>query len=178
MADRIVDLLTLAGVLALVALPVAVIVIGVLVWINRRRARAIKDWAWRHGDLKRRLADVEALRRAEQGKLQREPVNLAEHPDHAAIRYLEELRLGEGDSVTILCDDPEADSTARRMAIVCNGAWTQWQDRRFYGESIVQCLAKGVGAMRITPVDRTLTAPVPSMIREHVGDPPFGSEPA
>lgn len=62
MADRIVDLLTLAGVLALVALPVAVIVIGVLVWINRRRARAIKDWAARHGDLKRRLADVEAIR--------------------------------------------------------------------------------------------------------------------
>lgn len=92
MADRIVDLLTLAGVLALVALPVAVLVIGVLVWINRRRARAIKDWASRHGDLKRRLADVEALRRAEQGKLQREPVNLAEHPDHAASRYLEELR--------------------------------------------------------------------------------------
>lgn len=160
--DRIVDLLTLAGVLALVALPVAVVVIGVLVWINRRRARAIKDWASRHGDLKRRLADVEALRR--------EPVNLAEHPDHAAIRYLEELRLGVGDSVTILCDDPEAESTAKRMAIVCNGEWTQWQDRRFYGESIVQCLAKGVGAMRITPVDRTLTAPVPSMIREHLGD--------
>ncbi len=63
MAERIVDLLTLAGVLALVALPVAVLVIGVLVWINRRRARAIKDWAARHGDLKRRLADVEALRR-------------------------------------------------------------------------------------------------------------------
>lgn len=62
MADRIVDLLTLAGVLALVALPVAVIVIGVLVWINRRRARAVKDWAARHGDLKRRLSDVEALR--------------------------------------------------------------------------------------------------------------------
>jgi hypothetical protein len=65
-------LLTLAGVLALVALPVAVIVIGVLVWINRRRARAVKDWAARHGDLKRRLADVEALRRAEQGKLRRD----------------------------------------------------------------------------------------------------------
>ena len=96
------------------------LVIGALVWINRRRARAIKDWVARHGDLKRRLADVEALRR--------EPVNLAEHPDHAAIRYLEELRLGEGDSVTILCDDPEAESTAKRMAIVCNGAWTQWQD--------------------------------------------------
>jgi hypothetical protein len=161
--DRIVDVLTLAGVLALVALPVAVIVIGVLVWINRRRARAIKDWAARHGDLKRRLADVEALRRAE-------PINLAEHPDHAAIRYLEELRLGEGDSVTILCDDPEAESAAKRMAIVCNGAWTQWEDRRFYGESIVQCLAKGVHTMRIMQVDRTLTAPVPSMIRDHLGD--------
>lgn len=178
MADWTFALLKLAVALALVALPVAVIVIGALVAINRRRARALKDWAARHGEIKRRLADVEALRRAEQGKLQREPINLAEHPDHAAIRYLEELRLGEGDSVTILCDDPEAESTSKRMAIVCIGAWTQWQERRFYGESIVQCLARGVGAMRITPVDRTITAPVPPMIREHVGDPPFGSEPA
>lgn len=63
--DRIVDLLTLAGVLALVALPVAVLVIGALVWINRRRAAAVKDWAWRHGELKRRLADVEALRKGD-----------------------------------------------------------------------------------------------------------------
>lgn len=140
---------------------------GVATVIAAEALRSLSGWrdSVAVETLKRRLADVEALRRGE-------AVNLAEHPDHAAIRYLEELRLGEGDSVTILCDDPEAESTAMRMAIVCNGAWTQWEDRRFYGESIVQCLAKGVGAMRITPVDRTLTTPVPSMIREHIGADP------
>ena len=61
--DRLVDLLVVAGVLAMVALPVAVLVIGVLVSINRRRSHAVKVWMARHGDLKRRLADVEALRK-------------------------------------------------------------------------------------------------------------------
>lgn len=87
MADRIVDLLTLAGVLALVALPVAVVVIGVLVWINRRRARAIKDWASRHGDLKRRLADVEALRKRDQwerGEMELDGVTSREQAERLA----------------------------------------------------------------------------------------------
>ena len=93
MADRIVDLLTLAGVLALVALPVAVLVIGVLVWINRRRARAIKDWASRHGDLKRRLADVEALRRGVPGHDEPHaavPSMIREHLGDEAINWTPE----------------------------------------------------------------------------------------
>lgn len=63
--DRLVDLLVIAGVLAMVALPVAMLVIGVLVAINRRRSHAVKVWMARHDDLKRRLEDVEHLRRAE-----------------------------------------------------------------------------------------------------------------
>ena len=100
MADRIVDLLTLAGVLALVALPVAVLVIGVLVWINRRRARAIKDWAARHGDLKRRLADVEALRKRDQwdrGVMELDGVTSREQAERLA-RHRGRLRLEAANS--------------------------------------------------------------------------------
>ena len=120
MADRIVDLLTLAGVLALVALPVAVVVIGVLVWINRRRARAIKDWAARHGDLKRRLADVEALRRAEQGKLRRDGCRVppagwecTREPGHdgpcAAVPSMIRKHVGEPPFSRPVCDELEGD---------------------------------------------------------------------
>lgn len=144
-------------------LALALVVVSLaLAWATRMAWRLmcnLRDEEVEHAHTRRRLADVEAIR-------QREPVNLAEHPDRAAMRFLEELRMGEGDSVTILCDDPEADSTAKRMAIVCNGAWTQWEDRRFYGESIVQCLARGAQAMRITPVDRTLVPDQP--IKPHL----------
>jgi hypothetical protein len=70
----------------------------------------------------------------------------AEMPEVAAMRYIEQLRAEEGDSVTILCDDPEAESADRRLAIDCNGAWTDWRERRFYGESVLQCLALAVTA--------------------------------
>lgn len=129
MADRIVDLLTLAGVLALVALPVAVVVIGVLVWINRRRARAIKDWASRHGDLKRRLADVEALRKRDQwerGELELDGVTSRKQAERLARHR-----------------DP------------CHLPPAGWDCTRAPGHD-GPCAA------------------VPSMIREHVGDPPYG----
>jgi class 3 adenylate cyclase len=67
-----------------------------------------------------------------------------ERVEEAAMRYIEQLRRGEGDSVTILCDDPEAETTDRRLAVVCNGGWTEWTDRRFYGESVLQCLARAI----------------------------------
>ena len=116
--DRLVDLLVVAGVLAMVALPVAVLVIGVLVSINRRRSHAVKVWMARHDDLKRRLADVEALRK-------RDPVPGVYREDQGR------------------CDVPPAG----------------WDCTRAPGHD-GPCAA------------------VPSMIREHVGDPPFGSEPA
>lgn len=64
------DLLALAALLAVLAMPVAVMVIGVLVLINRRRSRAIKDWQVRHGEIKRRLDDVERLRAAQDRAMQ------------------------------------------------------------------------------------------------------------
>jgi hypothetical protein len=47
--------------------------------------------------------------------------NTVESPDTACVRYLNELRNGFGNSVAILCDDEEALTKDRAMAIDCNG---------------------------------------------------------
>jgi hypothetical protein len=93
-------------------------------------------------------AEIEAA--AEQRGYERgraEPVNLCEHPDITAMRYLTDLRAGAwGNSVTILCDNEDADTTAEQMAIEVSADWTDYTARRFYGESILQCLAKAIRA--------------------------------
>ncbi|MFN7110284.1 MAG: hypothetical protein ACK4M2_01510 [Brevundimonas sp.] len=61
-------------------------------------------------------------------------------------RLIEALRTDEGDCVTIAADDPEATDADDRMAVDCNGAWTDWNDRRFKGATVLQCLTKAVAA--------------------------------
>jgi predicted HAD superfamily Cof-like phosphohydrolase len=46
---------------------------------------------------------------------------------------LNELRRDEGDSVTLLSDNPEGPPN---NAIECNGMWTNWEDRRFDGQTL------------------------------------------
>lgn len=48
---------------------------------------------------------------------------------------LNDLRRDEGDSVTLCCDNP--DFGGPNNAIECNGAWTDWKDRRFEAESLL-----------------------------------------
>lgn len=69
------------------------------------------------------------------------PINQAEHPAAAAMRMIEELRADEGNAVTILCNDPEANTTMEQCAVECCGHWTGFNDLRFYGESVTQALA-------------------------------------
>lgn len=66
-------------------------------------------------------------------------------------RYLGEmacihrLRAEEGDSVTILCDNPEGPPN---NAVECNGAWTDWLDRRFEGDTLLRALEAAVNARK------------------------------
>lgn len=46
---------------------------------------------------------------------------------------LNRLRADEGDSITLLCDNPEGPPN---NAVECCGAWTDWTDRRFEGETL------------------------------------------
>lgn len=72
--------------------------------------------------------------------------NTCEAPEAAAMRYIETLRSNYG-SVTILPDNDDADYKSEQTAIDCCGEWTNWQDQRFYGESVLQCLAKAAGVL-------------------------------
>ena len=67
-----------------------------------------------------------------------------------AFSHIEQLRADEGDSVTILCDDPEADTVDQQLAVECCGAWTDWRERRLYGPSVAACLASAADARTIT----------------------------
>lgn len=57
-----------------------------------------------------------------------------------AMRNIETLRAEEGDTVTILCDNPDFNGQPQN-AIECNGSWTDWKDLRIAGDSVAACLS-------------------------------------
>jgi hypothetical protein len=85
-----------------------------------------------------------AARDAEIARMKSEPQNTCEMPEVAAMRYIEQLRSGIGASVTILCDNDDATYKDQSVAIEICDDWTDWKDRRFYGESVLQCLANAM----------------------------------
>lgn len=54
-------------------------------------------------------------------------------PFHAMLTA---LRREEGDSITLLCDNPDFNGLPNN-AVECCGAWTDWKDRRFTGDSLL-----------------------------------------
>jgi hypothetical protein len=61
-------------------------------------------------------------------------------PLDSEVALIEELVRNEGDSVTILSVNPEEIDCTQRQAIECNGEWTGWVNKRFYGRSLKKCL--------------------------------------
>lgn len=64
----------------------------------------------------------------------------------AILAALERLREDEGNSVEILCRNPDPDGPEDQAIIAC-GHWTDWQSRRFEGRSLLECLQAAVAAM-------------------------------
>lgn len=56
------------------------------------------------------------------------------------VWLVNELRAEEGDSVTILCDNPDFNGQPN-SAVICNGDWTNWQDKRFAADTVLDALA-------------------------------------
>lgn len=54
------------------------------------------------------------------------------------VKTINILREEEGDSVTILCDNPDGPPNC---AIECNGSWTGWEDKRFVGADLIEALS-------------------------------------
>lgn len=59
---------------------------------------------------------------------------------------LEELRgePGSGDSVTVDCDNEEAESTDYQCKVECFAEWTRWQTRAFTGKTVLAALEVAV----------------------------------
>jgi hypothetical protein len=55
------------------------------------------------------------------------------------LALIEALRADEGSSVVLLCDNPDFNGMPNN-AIEVNGAWTDWKDVRFMGDTILDCL--------------------------------------
>lgn len=62
------------------------------------------------------------------------------------MTLIHELRADEGDTVAILCDNPDFGSPSN--AVECNGAWTGYGDRRFEGDSLLAALRMAAEAKR------------------------------
>jgi hypothetical protein len=58
---------------------------------------------------------------------------------------IERLRREEGHTVTLLCDNPDFEGPG--AAVLCCGAWTLWNDRRFTGDTVIEALKVAVAAM-------------------------------
>ena len=61
-----------------------------------------------------------------------------------AIRLIDRLRAGEANCVTMGADNP--DFTGPNSVIDCNGDWTGFEDRRFTGNDLLDCLRKAAAA--------------------------------
>jgi len=84
---------------------------------------------------------------------------------------VDELRKDEGDSVTILCDNP--DGPPNNAVEVC-GFWTDFQIMRYEGESLIEALTAAVEARRA--VEPSPTAP-PLADQPPTATPPERSQP-
>lgn len=63
---------------------------------------------------------------------------------------IELLRAEEANSVEIVCDNPEGCGTVKNpnCAIVCFGGWTNFEHRRFSGDTVLQCLEAALVEMQ------------------------------
>lgn len=62
---------------------------------------------------------------------------------------LDAVRDEEGAAVTVLCDNPEAETTAEQSAVEVTASWTGWEPRRFYGLTPLEAmLAAGIEQAR------------------------------
>lgn len=81
---------------------------------------------------------------AELNKASITSVRLAElERAEATLKAIHDLRADEGDSITICCDNPEGPPN---NAIICNAWWSDYEDMRFEGETLLAALKAALDA--------------------------------
>jgi len=76
--------------------------------------------------------------------------NAAEDDARPFVEMLNALRAEEGDSVTLLCDNPDFNGQPNN-AIECCGDWTNWQERRFTGDTLRAAVLAAYRAKKAAP---------------------------
>lgn len=78
-------------------------------------------------------------------------VGFADSMDEAVetLELINELRGQEGNGVGIACDNPDFGGPA--SAVVANGEWTNWEDRSFFGPTVLDALREARDAMKAAP---------------------------
>lgn len=66
---------------------------------------------------------------------------------------IEKLRADEGSTVEIACDNPDFNDRPNSLISVC-GFWTEWQERKFTGDTVHACLVAAVAAMEQAKVEQ------------------------
>lgn len=72
------------------------------------------------------------------------------------VRLIDELRADEGDSVTIMCDNPDFNGQPN-CAIECCGDWTGWLHKRFAADTLLDTLSMAATERKL-PSPRTVIA--------------------
>lgn len=62
--------------------------------------------------------------------------------ERSRVAYIEMLRNDTGASVTLLCDNEDAETTEENFGVEVCAEWTGWEPRRFYGVTLNGALSK------------------------------------
>lgn len=68
----------------------------------------------------------------------------------ACMTIINTLRMDEGNSIDILCDNPDGPPN---NAVECNGDWTEWETQRFEGDTLLTALEAAFKAYKATKSD-------------------------
>lgn len=62
--------------------------------------------------------------------------------ERSRVAYIEMLRNDTGASVTLLCDNEDAETPEQNFAVEVCAEWTGWEARRFYGTTLNRALSE------------------------------------
>lgn len=89
--------------------------------------------------------------------------------DTALVATINYLRADEGDTVSLLCDNPDFNGQPSN-AVECNGGWTDWTDKRFTGDSLFAALNNAALAKAVATKTLAPAAPVEASGSEREAD--------
>ncbi len=110
----------------------------------------IKAEAGRVAELKAEIAECRQYHLPRIAELERLGLECQHRNGDLAVIIgdIEQCRCVEGDSITILCDDPEADRVDKQVAVEACGDYTGYELQRFYAKTWAEALHEAANCAR------------------------------